>query len=205
MIIYGTNGTLVRTAPLPGVACPFCTTADTLKFSLYGRYAHIYWIPLFPYSRPAVVQCSHCQQAWDGKTLPAALQNPVRALKKQTRIPLWHWSGIALAGVALVWGLVASTQDARTNKAYLAAPRAGDIYTVHSLEKTQQYSLLKVLSAHGNTVELVANEYTVDDSHPVNKINEPARYSQEPFSLTQFELQIMQNKGELTDVDRFEQ
>lgn len=205
MIIYGTNGAHLRTEPLPGVDCPACALPDTLQLSLYGRYAHIYWIPLFPYSKPTLVQCRHCQGAWEGKALPAAVAAPVRDLKKQTRTPLWHWSGVALLAVASCWGMVASTQDARANAAYLAAPRAGDIYTIQSEEDEKQYSLLKVISAKGNTVEVVANNYQIDNIHPIEALNAPAKYSKESFSLTQFELQIMQNKGQLTDVDRLEE
>ena len=202
MIFYGTNGALVRTVPLPGATCPACSTRDSLSLSVFSRYAHIYWIPLFPYSKPAVVQCGHCQQAWDAKALPAHLQEPVLALKKETRAPWWHWSGLALMVVGIAVAGFASTQDARANKAYLAAPRAGDIYTIRSLGDSTKYSLLKVLSAKGNTVELAANEYEIDNRHPLDELNQPEKYSKEPISMTQFELQIMQNKDKLVDVDR---
>lgn len=204
MIIYGTNGARIRTAPLPQAACPACATPDQLQITLFGRYAHIYWVPLFPYSKPAVVQCSHCQQAWDAKELPADLHAPVQAIKKQTRTPLWHWSGVGVIALLACWGLVTSTQDARANKAFLAAPHVGDIYTVLSPEDSTQYSLLKVVSAHGNTVEVVPNQYQIDNRHPIEALNSPAKYGKESFSLTQFELQIMQNKGQLTDVDRLD-
>jgi len=202
MIFYGTNGALVRTAPLPGVACPACGTTGTLTTSIFSRYGHIYWIPVFPYSKPAVVQCSHCQQGWDGKALPASLQAPVLSVKQETRAPWWHWSGVALMLVAIVVGVVASNRDAHANKAFLAAPRAGDIYTVHSPGDSTKYSLLKVLSAKGNTVELVANEYEIDNRHPIDELNSPEKYSKDSFSMTQFELQIMQNKDQIIDVDR---
>lgn len=202
MIFYGTNGALVRTAPLPGAACPACAAPESLQLSVFSRYAHIYWIPLFPYSKPSVVQCTHCQQAWDAKATPAQLQPAVTDLKKQIRAPWWHWSGLGLIAVLVVVGLIASSRDARANKAYLAAPHAGDIYTIRSMGDSTKYSLLKVLSAKGNTVELVANEYEIDNRHPLDELNQPEKYSKEPVSMTQFELQIMQNKDQLIDVDR---
>jgi hypothetical protein len=205
MIFYGTNGALVRTEPLPATLCPACATTGTLKLSVFSRYAHIYFVPLFPYSKPAVVQCDHCQQGWDGKALPGALQPAVQDLKKSVRAPWWHWSGLGIIAAIIGWSAVASTQDARANAAYLAAPHAGDIYTIRSPEDSTQYSLLKVVSAKGNTVELVANNYQIDNRHPINELNAPAKYNKESFSLTQFELQIMQNKDQLIDVDRLEE
>ena len=202
MILYGTNGAHLRTAPLPGVKCPACATPGALQMSVFGRYAHVYYIPLFPYSKPAVVQCGHCQAAWDDKKIPPQMQAPVRDLKKQTRLPLWQWSGVALLALAVGWGLMASTQNARADAAYLTAPRPGDIYTVHATDDDPNYSLLKVMSAKGNTVEVVANKFQIDNSHPIDALNSPAKYNKKSFSLTQFELQIMKNRGQLTDVDR---
>jgi LysM repeat protein len=202
MIFYGTNGALIRTEPLPTTPCPACATPGALNLSVYSRYAHIYWIPLFPYSKPAVVQCGHCQQGWDGKALPGPLQPVVQEAKKSIRAPWWHWSGLGVIALLIVVGVVASRRDASANKAYLAAPRAGDIYTVRSPEDSTQYSLLKVVSAKGNTVELVANNYQIDNRHPLDELNSPEKYGKEPISLTQFELQIMQNKDQLIDVDR---
>ncbi|MDO7848052.1 hypothetical protein Q5H92_16930 [Hymenobacter sp. M29] len=202
MIFYGTNGTHVRTVPLPGVACPFCTASDTLQVSLFCRYAHIYYVPLLPFSKPVVATCTNCSLSWDNKALPPALRGPIRTLKQDTRTPLWTWSGTALLAVGLGWAAVAGARDDRENQAYLAAPRVGDIYTVRANEADNNYSLLKVVGVKGTTVDVVANEYVIDNSHPIDQLNAPAKYSKEPFSLGQFELKIMQNKGQLTDVDR---
>ena len=202
MIVYGYKGTHLRTQPLPGVACPSCAAPDALRLSLFSRYAHVYYIPLFPFGKPAVAQCGHCQLTLEGKALPPEVHGAVRNLKKSTRFPLWTWAGTALLVAGLAWGAVASTRDARANAAYLAAPRAGDIYTVHDKDGNPNYSLLKVVSAKGNGVELVANEYQVNNSHPLDELNAPAKYSTKSFTLTQFRLQIMKTKGQLTDVDR---
>ena len=205
MIIYGTNGALIGTAPLPAAACPACAAPGQLSISLFGRYAHVYWIPLFPYSKPTVVQCGHCQRAWAGKDIPTELHPPILAIKKQTRTPLWHWSGAGLVGIALAWGLVASTQNDRADKAYLVAPHAGDVYTVHSPGDSTKYSLLKVVSARGNTVEVAGNEFETADSNPLAELNAPEKYSKDTYSLTVLDLQIMHNNGQLTDVDRLGQ
>lgn len=202
MIIYGTNGAHLHTAPLPGLACPSCATPEALQLSVFSRYVHIYYVPVLPYSRPAVTQCLHCQQAWDEKALPAAIRPEVQAFKKQFRAPIWHWTGVFLLVVGIVWASVASSRDDKANAAFLAAPRAGDIYTVHEKEGDPNYSLLKVVSAEGNLVELVANQYQVNNSHPIHDLNAPAKYSKESFSLTLLDLRTMQNKGQITDVDR---
>lgn len=210
MIIYGTNGSHVRTIPQPGLSCPSCTNAENLHLSVFSRYAHVYWIPFFPYKKPALAQCMHCQGAWELADLPAEAGEVKQALlsvKKETRAPWWQWSGLAVLVLALLWGVIAAQRDEQDNSAYLAAPRAGDIYTVRTEDSTgkAQYSLMKVVSAKGNAVELVANEYVTNSATPLSKLNDPEKYSKESFPLTQLDLQIMHNKGELTDVDRVDE
>lgn len=203
-VYYGTKGTHRLTAAVPGVACPACGTPNALRASVYSRYAHIYFIPFFPIGKPALAQCEHCQQVFEEKDMPAdSLRPAVQTLKAQTKHPIWAWLGaVAIAGL-VVMGIVNGARDTRENQAYLQAPRAGDVYTVRQDSSgTAQYSLLKVQSVSGNSVELVQNQYVTNSSHPIDNLNEPSRYSAEPFTLTRFDLQIMQQKGQITDVDR---
>jgi hypothetical protein len=202
MIIYGTNGTHVRSETLPGYSCPNCTTPDTLRMQVFSRYIHVYWVPIFPYSTPLVTDCGHCQTAWEQKELPAELREPAQLLKKTTRRPYWQWAGLLLICTFFAWAVAMGARDDQADKALLEAPRAGDIYTIRSQDNKDNYSLLKVVSAKGTAVELVANEYEVDDASPLDELNAPAKYSKESFSLTRFDLQIMREKGEITEVDR---
>ncbi|MBG8553675.1 hypothetical protein [Hymenobacter guriensis] len=205
MIIYGTNSSPVRTQLQPGLACPACANAEKMQLSVFSRYAHIYWVPLVPFAKPAVAQCLHCKGTWALGELPAEatdLRQALQALKKQTLAPWWQWSGLLVLLLLAAWGLWASGQNKKDNAAYLAAPRVGDVYTVRKNDSTSEYSLLKVVSTQGNTIELVANEYAIDNAHPLRKLNDPAKYSKEPFSLSRLDLQVMQQKGQLTDVDR---
>lgn len=201
MIIYGTNGKHYATQLLTGSNCPACRAPAAVQVSLVSRYAHIYWIPLFPLKKIAVTQCLNCQSTWDEKQLPPGLAPAVQAVKQTTKAPYWTWAGVALILALGLFGYLSSIRNTHTDEALLAHPRAGDIYTVRS-DSTRKYSLLKVQQASGNVVELVANEYETDEDTPLNSLNEPARYSKEPFTLSLLDLQIMRRKGQLTDVDR---
>lgn len=201
MIIYGSKGTHLRTEALPGVTCPNCSQPNTLRTSLYSRYAHVYWIPFFPYSKLAAVQCDHCQAGWENRQLPAVAASAVRELKQHTKHPFWTWAGLAVLATAVLLGFMVSTRDHHTDEALLEHPRAGDIYTVRS-DSAGMYSLLKVQQVGGNNVQLVANDYQIDNIAPIDKLNSPEKYSKEPFTLTRLELQIMRRKDQITDVDR---
>jgi hypothetical protein len=201
MIIYGFKGTHLRTQELPGVACPSCLNPNALRTSLYSRYAHVYWIPFFPYSKLTVVQCGACQQVWENKEVPTSIAPSVREVQQQTSHPYWSWAGLTAVAALLTFGFLAGIRDRHTDEALLLAPRAGDIYTVRS-DSAGMYSLMKVRRVGGNNVELVANEYQIDNVSPIDELNSPEKYSKEPFTLTRLELQIMRRKDEITDVER---
>ena len=201
MIFYGTNGTHLRTQELPGVACPACNARNSLRTSTYSRYAHVYWIPFFPYSKLTAVQCDACQGTWANKAVPASIAPAVREVQQQTHHPYWTWAGLAALVAIATFSFLASVRDHHTDEALLLEPRAGDIYTVRS-DSAGMYSLMKVQRVGGNNVELVANEYQIDNNSPMKELNSPEKYGKEPFTLTRLELQIMRRKDQLTDVDR---
>jgi hypothetical protein len=201
MIIYGTHGSHFATQPLPGAVCTACQSAHTVQVSLVSRYVHVYWLPLFPYQKLAVLHCTHCGADWANNAWPAALAPAVRALKQQAPAPTWTWLGTFLVVLLASFGLVSSLRNTHADEALLERPHAGDIYTVRS-DSAQMYSLLKVRQVSGNSVELVANDYQTPDDSPINSLNAPARYSHESFVLTRLDLQIMRRKGQLIDVDR---
>ena len=204
MIIYGTNGKHYATHELPATPCPVCQAPNALRVDLVSRYAHVYWIPFFPYQKIAVTQCANCQAAWTEKELTPDLAPAVRATKKQSRAPFWNWAGLLLIAAVSLWGYLHGIRDARTDEDLLASPHAGDIYTVRS-DSSQRYSLLKVKQVGGNIVELLPNEYETEDATPLNSLNAPERYGKNSFTLTFLDLQIMRHKGQLTDVDRMEE
>jgi hypothetical protein len=128
-----------------------------------------------------------------GETIPSELRDLAKTLEKETRAPLLlHWVGLAILAAFIGWAAaIAGMRNDRGNKAFLATPHAGNVYTVRAKANDKNYSLLKVVS----------NEFEINH-HPVDELNVPDKYSKGSFSPSNFELQIMQNKGQLTDVDR---
>ena len=201
MIFYGTKGKHFATFDLPPATCPACHRPGQLRAGLVSRYAHVYWIPLFPYQKVAVVQCGAC--GWDTTTPPAELAPAVRALKQQATHPYWTWSGLGVLALLLLGGFLLGIRDHHQDEALLTSPRTGDVYTVRSdSANVASYSLLKVRRVSGNSVELLANKFQTDDSSPFPDLDKAHCYNPEPFVLTRLDLQIMRRKGELTDVDR---
>ena len=202
MIVYGTRAPHLRTEPLPGyLVCPHCHTAGAMRASVFGRYVHVYYIPFVPAGKMLAVECQHCGTVWEGDKIPAEALPAARDVQARASRSHTDWTGAALVVAGIVGASVFAALDGHQNRTFLAAPLPGDVYTVYD-DSTKNYSLLRVMSTGGNVVELVANDYQTDNTTPIKTLDQDTCYSGQPFSLTRFDLQIMEKKGELTDVDR---
>jgi hypothetical protein len=199
MIIYGHRASHLITEAVPG-SCPSCATADSRRVSVFGRYAHVYWIPLFPFGKTGIAECGHCRLVVQDKEMDAALKQTVREVKQRVKAPVWHFSGLLLLAILVVWGLISHSQSQKNTQTFIQAPHPGDLY--HIRTENGHYSLLKVQDVTGNSVKLLPNNYEMESQTEVAKLNKPENYAAEPVELTRYDLKIMLTKEEILEVER---
>lgn len=200
MVIYGYNSAHLGTAAVPA-ACPGCGAPEALRMSVFGRYAHVYWLPLFPLGKTGGAQCSHCQLVLRPRELPPPLKSHFRALKLRSRTPTRHFAGLLLTGtVVLAIGGLGLWHQAQY-KRRLAQPHIGDLYHIRA-EAPGYYTLLRVTAVNGNSVRLQQNNFETDEQGEIDQLNRPENYDAEAFDLTQLDLQIMQQQEQLVAVER---
>lgn len=199
MIVYGTDTSHLLTGPVKYATCPACGTPDTLRASVFGRYLHVYWLPLLPVGKVSASECEHCHQVLQGKQMPPALRTQVAQLKEQANTPVWHFAGLLLAALLVVGGLMSSHFNRQHTAAYVAQPHVGDVYHV---KMDDGYSLLKVAAVEGNSVKLLANTYQADTDSRLAELDKPENYDHEPVDITPLDLQIMLHKEQITEVER---
>ncbi|QDA61293.1 hypothetical protein [Hymenobacter jejuensis] len=200
MIIYGSNSSHLLTKPIPEITCEACGTAESLRISVFGRYAHIYWIPLLPVGKLGASECSNCRFVSRHNQMPPTLKAEFVALKKQAKTPVWHYAGLAIIALITLSSFVMSGFNSQEDKKLIAAPRVGDLYHVRG--EQGNYSLLKVVEVNGNIIMLQANSYQTTNSSNVSELNKPENYDEPPFDLTRFDLEAMLQKEEIVDVER---
>jgi len=199
MIIYGYRSSHLLTEPVAG-NCLACSTTNGLRISVFGRYAHIYWVPLFPIGKVGASECGHCRQVLQPKEMEPGLRQLFQELKHRTRAPWWHFTGVLLAVAALGWILLANSNNRRANHSFITTPHKGDLY--HIRTSNGHYSLWKVQEVAGNAVKLLANNYEIDNETKVQELNRPENYAPDPLELTRYDLSIMLEKDEIVDVER---
>ena len=69
MIIFGSRATHLKSEQLQSASCPNCQTKGSLTASIYGRHAHVFWIPFFPMGKTRVFECQNCHKGFKQKEL----------------------------------------------------------------------------------------------------------------------------------------
>ncbi|QJX45548.1 hypothetical protein HMJ29_00770 [Hymenobacter taeanensis] len=199
MIIYGHRASHLTTEAVSG-SCPSCATPDSRRVSVFGRYAHVYWIPLFPLGKTGIAECGHCRLVVQDKEMDADLKQTTHEVKQRVKAPIWHFSGLLLLAVLVIWGVITHNQSQKNTQTFIQAPHPGDLY--HIRTENGHYSLLKVQDVTGNSVKLLPNNYEMESQTEVTKLNKPENYAAEPVELTRYDLRIMLTKEEILEVER---
>lgn len=204
MIFYGTRGTKIKEGKINNVVCPNCDNLTSMNYGIYGKYAHLYWIPTFPIGKKNIVECNSCKKTFDVKGLPQAIQSKFEFEKQGARTPIWYFTGIVL--IVCIIGLIgySITQDNVENSEQIASPLEGDVYSIQ-IEGSSHYSTMKVIKVSLDSVFVVYNDYETDRRSGISTIDVEENYSegvQNVEGYTKDELLFFFEEGTIYDVDR---
>lgn len=201
MIIFGSRSKLIARETVD-TSCPNCGSRFTTDLLLFQQYAHICWIPVIPTGRSGTSECGSCRQVLRNNEMPESLQESYTQLKTKTRMPLWIFSGLALAVLiaALVW-LNEKRRESNTAR-LLLTPQKGDIFEIK--ENDNAYTVYKVQSVKGDSVYVLPNHFETDDEAGIDdlKLKGDSSYDAEPVSFSVKELKAMAVRKELLNIDR---
>ena len=92
MIFYGTNASRLKDGRLNNVTCPNCNNDTAMNYSVFGKYAYLYWIPVFPIGKENVLECNSCNKTYNLNELPDQIKRKFET-EKHTGLPLQHFAG----------------------------------------------------------------------------------------------------------------
>ena len=201
MIIYGTRASHLKTQSFTGT-CKHCGTENSIDLSAFQKYAHIFWIPVFPMSKFYQAVCGHCRQALVQQEVHAGYRTAYEDLKHQLRTPIWTFSGLALIAVFIGSAMISGWKQDEQDKALIQSPRQGDIYKYKT--ENGEYSLMKVTDVAGDTVFVVPNKYGATKMSGLSKLEGKgdSTFTDVTYSLTKGELVKMEETGEILEVIR---
>ena len=92
LILFGSRKTLSGTLDAFMYECPYCEKSNTTTLFVYSWYYHIFWIPIFPFSKEAFALCSDCKAKRNELKFGTKLVSEFKENKKMFRHPWWTWT-----------------------------------------------------------------------------------------------------------------
>jgi hypothetical protein len=200
MIFYGTSASRLKDGQLKNVECPNCNEHTHMNYSVFGRYAYLYWIPVFPLGKSNILECHSCKKTFKLKELPQRLKAKFET-EKHTGIPLLHFSGLAIILIAIAYFSYTSAKHKDLEADFIKAPAVGDLYSL-TTENKGHYSSMKVIDVKGDSVFVVFNNYEIDKRTGIDQIDKPENYSDVTDAFSQQELEHLYMEKTIYAIDR---
>ncbi len=201
MIFYGTRSSNLKNGKIKNVTCPNCQKETEMTYSVFGKYAHVYWIPFFPIGRVNVVECNNCKATYDVKDSNEKIQQQFK--KEQdfngSKTPVWFFSGLFVVAGLVAIGMYASDQTEMSEKEYIKDPKVGDVYHINASEGF--YSSMKVEKVFKDSVYAFVNEMETDKMTGVDDIDKAENYK-EIYGYSKAQLVKLYNDKEIYQIDR---
>jgi len=201
MIFYGTKASTIKNGQIINVDCPNCETNSSMIYSVFGKYAHIYWIPLFPIKKITITECNNCKKTFEYKELHQAIQTKLDREKEKdgAKTPIWMFSGLFIIATLVAFGIYSSGETEKKEAEYLKAPKVGDIYRFES--NPGFYSTMKVESILKDSLHVFINKVETNKTSGIDDIDKPENYS-EIYGYSKAEIIKMYKDKEIYEINR---
>jgi len=199
MIVYGTRSKELAKEIISD-KCPNCGTQHSIDMHVFQKYAHIFWIPVFPIGKTGVSQCDQCKQVLKLNQMPEPLKNTYENLKSQAKTPVWTFSGLAVFAGLIIIAFISGRQKDEKNAKLILTPHKGDVFDIKT--KNNQYTTYKVEEVQGDSVFIRTNNYETNKETGIAELKEKgdSAYSEDIYGFSKKELKQMVDKGEIIDI-----
>ncbi|WP_299214112.1 hypothetical protein [uncultured Dokdonia sp.] len=171
-----------------------------MAFSYFSSHFHVFWIPVFPYTRKGFSSCTNCGEELKPKRMPEHIRRAYKETKKDTKLPIWQFSGLILVTVLIGFLIYQSKADDATYAEYMTSPRSGDVYRYKL--GYDEYSTLKIAEITEDSIYLIPNEYVTNKRSGISEIDTDANYGQLMYGYSRDEIERMFKDEEIYQIDR---
>lgn len=201
MIFYGTRAKNIQNGKVINVKCPNCEADTSMTYSIFGKYAHVYWIPFFPIGSVGVLECDSCKRTYEVKELPQDIKNKyIRETEKSSiKTPIWFYSGLFIIAALVAYGFYASKESTIEQNAYLESPKKGDIYEITA--SSGFYSTMKIDSILKDSIYFYVNEMETNKKSGISDIDKEKNYK-EVYGFSKAEIKEMFASEEIYEISR---
>jgi hypothetical protein len=201
MIVYGWNTKNIKQAPLDNYECPNCQQKESVLV-IFARYIHIFWIPVFPIKKAAIIVCNQCKHETDEKAINLGTQSTIKQLKATVPVPKYLFSGLVLILAAIGYFIYDGMQTDKLEQAYLDAPQQGDVYLIKNNDEPSEYNhyLLKVRETNGDSVWVSSSAFSYNGI--VSELDPKDGFYDVMYAMHKNDIQEIKKAGDLKKVMR---
>lgn len=200
MVVYGYNSSLIGHHKDPNLKCPTCNSQNTVAMHAIGKYATLFWIPMFPIGKKIVGTCENCNTEIPKKQFPSSYSLALQTLKDTSKRPIWHYSGIGLLLVIVLFFYINDLQHKKDVVEYISTPLKGDIYDI-KLEDGD-YTLYSVQAVTEDSVFVYMNDYKTNYKTGLDEIDQIENYSTDVFGFSKLDIKTLYDTKHIIDVTR---
>lgn len=110
-VIYGSYKKAIGIFEPPFYKCPNCEEYNTSYIVVYSIYYHMFWIPIFPYEKEAVANCSECGFRRNEIKFGPNLIKEFSEKKKEYKHPWWTYSLVLLFVIIILAAIITSPKE----------------------------------------------------------------------------------------------
>ena len=201
MIFYGTNAKCIKNGKIINVQCPKCEQNTSMTYTVFGKYAHVYWIPFIPYKKVSITECNSCKRTFESGELP---QNIVQKLnhnfeRSNTKYPLWMYSGTSILIGILIFTFFMNMKNKEDEAIYVKEPKIGDLY--HYKTESGNYSLMKIQELSKDSILFLVNEMETNLMSGTKDIN-LKKHFKEAYAFSKKDIKKLYKEENIYEINR---
>lgn len=209
---FGIKSKGIYGSALSNNTCPTCN-ANSLSNVGILKHFHIYGLPILPVGGTSMIACGSCNYSQPFNAAPESVRAQASGAVNFKTMMLSSW-GLLIVIAVIIGAFVLTQHDNRENRAYVAAPQAGDVYIIRMSEvfpgigdSAFPYGILQVTGVSGDTVNVKMANAGYGNLKSVNKSlrQDGAQanfYSGDALSLAVSDLPALLEAGAINDVRR---
>ena len=189
MIFFGTKASTIKNGQIININCPHCETNSSMIYSVFGKYAHIYWIPFFPYKKITLTECTNCKKTFEYKELPENIKTKIDREKERNpvKIPIWMFSGLFILVGIISFGFYNSYQNDINDAEYIKNPKVGDVYYIKMNDR--EFTTARVDKTTRTEIYLTNNDYIIDLESDIDELDKNENYTKYKDTISFLQIQ----------------
>ncbi|MDO6491622.1 MAG: zinc-ribbon domain-containing protein [Cellulophaga sp.] len=199
MIFYGSNSSHLKSQLTRQIPCSNCKESAKFSVEVYGKYAHLYWIPIFPIGKTGAAVCTNCNSVFEPRQMDHNLKLEYKNVKGETKTPIKHFSALFIIGILIAGLSFSSFLDGKNTEDYINQPQVNDVYRFKT--EASYFSTMKI-AAISDSIYFKVNEYETNKQSGINEIDIAKNYSKEQYGYTVEELKGLYKDKIIYEVDR---